>query len=148
MTEQENKPYSMFEDAKQFPNMSIGEERRGVSSMTLQSITRHDRFVHTLEIVYVDLVDDERNPGKKIPRREKLLIPPSRGITIDVVNVDGMKTIIHHFPIQIFDEVWTSTPVTPYTSPDEKVTIPAKVKLITVSDIWGVNGIVVEKDGK
>lgn len=77
----ENKPYSMFEEAKQFPKMSIGEERHGVSSINLQSITRYDNFVHTLDIVYVDLVGDERNPGKKIPRREKLLIPPSRGMS-------------------------------------------------------------------
>lgn len=138
---------SYFEDAQKLTKIKIGEEKRGIASIKIESITRGDRFVQTLDIEYMDLVDDPYRAGEKKRRREKFLLPPTRGYTIDVTNITGAKSEIHHFPIQIFDEVWTSTPVSPYMGEDGKtILFPAKLRLVTISDIWGINGIILEKD--
>jgi hypothetical protein len=47
-----------------------------------------------------------------------------------------LKTFIAHFPIQIFNEVWNRTPVTPYMTIDDKTVISCKIKLKKTSSRW------------
>ena len=136
MTEEQkqSKPISFFEEAKAFPKMEVGDERMNVRSVTLQSITFHDRYVNTLEVEFMDI--DPKYESETIHKSEKLLLPPSRMIGIDVIQHFGIKTFIAHFPIQIFSEVWNRTPVTPYVAFDGKTIIPCKIKLKKEESRW------------
>lgn len=128
------KSYLMFEEAKTFQEMKVDEERKGVLSVTLQSITHHDRFVNTVEVEYME--KDPNYPDGDINKREKLLLPAIGMLGVDVIQYTRLKTFIGHFPIQIFNEVWNRTPVTPYTTSDGKTGISCKIKLKKEESRW------------
>lgn len=135
---------SMFEDAKKFPKMEVNEERKGVLYFRIQSVTHHDHFIHTLEIVYVEMKDTE----KKKRKRETLILPAAQMITADVIQYGGLKTVVSHFPMRIIgDEVWNTTPVNPYVSVDGKdMDVSSKLKLVLLSEMWNAYSIIVDKE--
>lgn len=129
----------LFEDAKKLSKMEVGEERKDVTSCTVQSVTHHDHFIHTLEIEYMD------------KKRENVVLPPGRMIVIDIVNYEGLKSEVLHFPIQIIgDEVWNRTPVIPYIrigDDGNEVYIPSKLKLMLLrSKMWNTYIIQIDKE--
>lgn len=140
---------SNIEDAKKLPKMEANEERRGVMAVSLQSITKGDTFVHTLDITYMEMVNVE-SLGKMRPehRREKVAIPPSRALLFKIKHLDGCESQVFHFPIQIFDEVWTTTPITPYVKVgghQDRDAVACKIKL-TESNVFDTAELIIEPE--